>query len=155
MEMTMAGGYGLLGVLDLAASGYSSPRVLADVARARGIPENYLRKIFNSLARAGVLRSVRGAHGGFTLARCPAEITVREIIQTSEGAIAIKRCLRRPPLCDRVEQCPLYPMWAEVQDAMLRVLSRWTLEDLLKLDRRLDKGESRALPCPGSETRSA
>jgi Rrf2 family protein len=148
MEMTMAGGYGLLGVMDLATSQGRGPRVLSDVAQSRDIPESYLRKIFNSMARAGLLRSVRGARGGFTLARDPADITVREVIETAEGGIALKRCLRDPPQCEKIEECPLFAMWAEAQEQLVQVFDRWTVADLLELERKLGGNGRQVSSCP-------
>ncbi len=136
MQFTKATGYGILGMLHLASitnsNGKSNEAYVAEIARAREIPHSFLAKIFQNLSRAGLVRSHRGARGGFSLARPSQEITVREIIEAIEGPVVIFHCLSSEGHCPKQDNCNLYPMWKEAQDQMLKTLSSYTLKDLVK-----------------------
>ena len=69
------------------------PVMIDAVSKEEGIPKSFLAKIFQDLAKAGLLRSQRGAGGGFTLAKSPDNISVLEIIEAIDGKIALQRCL--------------------------------------------------------------
>jgi len=79
--------YGLKAVLALAGGHGQGVMQLKDIAAAQAIPRQYLEQIFNQLGKANIIRSVRGKHGGYTLARPPGEITAAEIIGLLEGGI--------------------------------------------------------------------
>ena len=78
MQFTKAEEYGMHGVLHLANKGQGKVTPLSEISEAREIPEKFLAKIFQSLSRSGILRSHRGVRGGFTLAKSPRDITVKD-----------------------------------------------------------------------------
>jgi Rrf2 family protein len=98
--------------------------------------------LFVQLAAAGLVHSTRGAKGGFTLAKPPAQIRVSEIIQTLEGSIAPVECVDDPKICSRADICVTRDIWAEMKKAMGDVLESTTLADLV--ERQREKGESAA-----------
>lgn len=94
-----------------------------------GESPSYLTKVVGHLVRAGILRSERGAKGGVQLTRAPAQVTLLQIVEACQGAVMGDYCrstpMRRPP-------CTFHRAAAELHDAILQVLGRWTLADLLE-----------------------
>jgi Rrf2 family protein len=130
MRLTRGTDYGLLGIIYLAQQPMNYVALVSEVSLARAIPESYLAKIFQELAKSGLLRSFRGARGGFALARDPNTITLRQIIEALEGPIAINRCLDPREGCEHIETCRLYRTLAQAQQEMLQILDHTTLYDV-------------------------
>ena len=130
MQITRSEEYGLRGLVFLAKQPPEKVTLVSEVSREQNIPETFLAKIFQRLSKAGLLRSVRGANGGFTLRKPAHEITMREIIEALEGPIALNRCLLRKGECEEEKICPLHTVWEEVQQRFLEILDRTTMEDL-------------------------
>ena len=105
--------------------------LIDDISREEEIPKSFLAKIFQSLVKAGVVRSYRGAGGGFALTRKPSEITVLEIIEAIEGKIALQRCQLDVPDCEHMEGCALCGLFERAQDRVRDVFSGTTLADLV------------------------
>jgi len=131
VRLTRGADYGTRGMIHLAKMPVTAVTLVSSIASAEGLPESYLAKIFQDLAKGGVLRSHRGAKGGFSLARPANEITLREIIEAIDGPIALNRCLASAEGCDRRDCCGLYPVLAKAQAELMGVLGVTTLQDLL------------------------
>jgi Rrf2 family iron-sulfur cluster assembly transcriptional regulator len=132
MQITRSEEYGLRGMVFLAKQPLEKVTLVSEVSKVQNLPETFLAKIFQRLSKAGLLRSIRGSNGGFTLGRPPHEITMREVIEALEGPIALNRCLIREGECDEEAVCTLYPVWKEAQQRLLEILDRTTMEDLAK-----------------------
>ena len=132
MQITRTGEYGLRGLLFLAKQHPEKVTLISEISKDQNIPEAFLAKIFQRLSKVGLLRSIRGANGGFSLGKPAHEITMREIIEALEGPIALNRCLLREGECEEERICPLYPVWEELQQRILEILERTTIEDLAK-----------------------
>lgn len=132
MQITRSGEYGLRGLVFLAKRPPESVALVSEVSRDQKIPETFLAKIFQRLTRAGLLRSARGAKGGFALGKPANEITVKEIVEAIEGPIAVSRCLLRQGQCEEEKVCPLRQVWEEAQQRFVEVLDRTTVDDLAK-----------------------
>lgn len=132
-RVTKLGEYGIRGILHLAESNGNSdkPSLLKDIAKAEDIPEKFLAKIFQNLARSGIVTSKRGSRGGFVLAKPKEEVTLLEVLEILEGPIFLNVCLIRKGYCPRDETCSVHPVWCEAQEALKGVLGKYTLEDLL------------------------
>lgn len=102
----------------------------ADIARRQEIPYQFLRKVARTLVRKGLLTSERGARGGLRLARPAESITLLEIV-SAFGPPSLNRCMVDPPRCERREICGVFPVWAEAQREVERVLARHTLSDVV------------------------
>ena len=109
--------------------------MLSAIAKAQDVPPRFLAKIFQALAKGGVVKSHRGAKGGFSLARPAAEITVKDVIEAVEGPIYLNVCLAAPGECEREALCAVHPMWSEAQGKMMEVLGRTNFADLAKTER--------------------
>jgi Rrf2 family protein len=115
----------------------------AEVARRQQIPYEFLRRyVAQTLVRQGLLVSVRGVGGGLTLARPAEKITVLDIVRAFDP-LALNRCTADPPRCDCRELCPVYPVWAEAQYEVERVLGGTRLSSLIGRQVRLDRRASR------------
>ncbi len=130
MRLTRGADYGTRGIVRLAKMAPSSVALVSDIAAAEGLPESYLAKIFQDLTKGGIVRSHRGAKGGFSLARSAEQITLRQIIEAIEGPIAFNRCLASSEGCECSGTCPIYPVLAKAQKELLATLDGTTLHDL-------------------------
>jgi len=132
MQITRSGEYGLRGLLFLAKQPPERVTLVSEISKDQNIPETFLAKIFQRLSKAGLLRSIRGAKGGFSLGKPAKEISMREIIEALEGPIALNRCLVKEGECAEEKVCPLHQVWEEIQQRFLEILDRTTIEDLSK-----------------------
>ena len=132
MQITRSGEYGLRGLLFLAKQPAERVSLVSEISKDQNIPETFLAKIFQRLSKAGLLRSIRGAKGGFSLGKPANEITMREIIEALEGPIALNRCLLKEGECAEEKSCPMHLVWEEVQRRFVEILDRTTMEDLAK-----------------------
>lgn len=130
MHITTKTRYGTRALLELALRHDQGPLSLAEIARRQEFSEKYAESLMGRLRAAGVVNSLRGAQGGYRLARDPDRITVREIYEVMEGAAPPVACIGDPSLCDRVDQCVTQEVWAAMQQAALQVLENITLADL-------------------------
>jgi Rrf2 family protein len=119
-------------MLDLAQHYDDGLVLVKDVARRQEVSERYLEHLFLSLKTAGLVKSVRGAHGGFTLARAPDKIKLMDIISVSEGPLALVDCVVDASVCSRSSLCATRDLWHELQSAMGEVLGNLTLQDLIE-----------------------
>ena len=96
--------------------------------------ERYLEQLMVPLKRAGLVKSVRGAQGGYILARNPQDITAGDIIRVLEGPIAPVECVSEsnPEACSRADFCVTRSLWTKVRDSIAEVLDSYTLADLAR-----------------------
>lgn len=135
MKISTKGRYALRLMMDLARCGDEGPVSLRDVSRRQGISDKYLEQIVTPLARTGLVRSVRGAGGGYLLTRKPEEYTVGEILRPLEGDLAPVECATDPAFCQRREECATVYLWQEIHRAVAGVVDNMTLADLMEHSR--------------------
>lgn len=122
--------YGMRALVEVGVGG-DRPTSLKTVADRQELSQQYLEQIFAVLRRAGVVESVRGARGGYRLARDPDRITALEVVELLEGSVAPVACIDEDDACGRVGACSTEPLWREVDSAVRRVLEGTTLADLM------------------------
>ncbi len=130
MRLTRGADYGSRGILYLARQPRDRVVLISEIASAQGVPESYLAKIFQDLAKAGLVRSHRGARGGFTLARSAEEITLRQVIEAIEGPLSLNRCLDPREGCDNCTVCPVHVALSAAQSMLISALESVTLRSL-------------------------
>lgn len=130
LQLTRGGEYAIRAMTYLARRPVGEISALRDVGAEQDIPESFLAKIFQSLVHAGLVASQRGAHGGFSLARPPGEITVREVVEAIDGPIALNGCVLWPEDCRRSGACRMHEVWILAQERMMDVLGEVTLAQL-------------------------
>ena len=131
--------YGVRVMVELARRGGDEPVALAEIAEHEGLPLAYLEHLVARLRRAGLIESRRGAHGGYLLAREPAEITMAEVVEVLEGRIAPVECITSSPdgtiRCTRESDpehvCTTKLLWTKVRGSIVRTLEQTTLAELI------------------------
>jgi Rrf2 family protein len=131
MQISTRGRYGLRAMFELAEEYGRAPVLMSTVAERQGLSRKYLHALLTALKNAGLVRSVRGAGGGFTLSRPPAEIRLSEVLRVLEGPLAFVECVVDERACDRANRCPARQVWRRLADALDGVLENVTLEDLV------------------------
>ena len=138
MNISMKSRYAVRALTELARREQVEPGRpvrLGDLADSRDMPLQFLEQVFAALRRAGVVRSRRGAAGGYSLARPPAEITVLEVVAALDGVPSPAECTQG--LCDRADTCGASSVWIEAQQALEKVLGSTTIGDLLQREEAL------------------
>lgn len=107
------------------------PVLLKEIAARQNISEKYLSKIILQLKSAGIVKSERGAKGGYFLAKPPSQITIKEIIDILEGDTFLIDCVKEKNICEFEKRCPTYGLWCELVDVMNNFLKSKTLYDLV------------------------
>lgn len=136
MEVSQKTRYALRAMFELAKQYGQGPVRISDIAQRQAIPPRFLEGILNQLRQAGLLRSVRGARGGYELADDPGSVSVGDMIRVIEGPIAPTACVNdeNPEDCPLFGDCVFLPMWKRAADALSKVYDGTTFEDLVKLE---------------------
>ncbi|MBR0056233.1 MAG: Rrf2 family transcriptional regulator [Kiritimatiellae bacterium] len=137
MKITAKSRYALRVLLDLAVNGDGGSRTIREVAESQTISEKFIGRIVVPLRRAGLLDTERGAGGGLRLARFPDKITLLDIVQATDGPLALLRCLARPGTCSRQGKCAAETAWRGVNDALVEALNGVRLSDVVATHTRL------------------
>jgi len=132
MKISTKGRYALRLMLDIALADTRGPVSLREVAQRQEISDKYLEQIVTQLSRAGLVRSVRGAGGGYLLTRGAEEYTVGEILRALEGSLAPVGCAEDASCCERSGQCVVQEVWAQIGAAVSEVVDHITLADLVR-----------------------
>jgi Rrf2 family protein len=127
MKLSTRGRYGVRMMMDLALRHGEGPILLKDIAQRQEISEKYLWQLINPLKRAGLVNSLRGAHGGYILGKAPEAISLKEILQVLEGPLCLVDCVDNPSLCDRASSCISRDIWGEASKKMVQALEEATL----------------------------
>lgn len=132
MKISTKGRYALRLMMDLAENNTGSPISLKDVAKRQDISDKYLEQIISILNKAGYVRSVRGAQGGYMLKMEPQNYTVGMILRQTEGSLAPVACIEDDEIvCDRQQQCVTSIVYKKINDAIAGVVDNITLQDLV------------------------
>ena len=137
MRITTWAEYGVICALHLAKRSDDGPITGRDIASGEKLPVDYVEQILLRLRRAGIVRSTRGARGGYTLARGAAAITVREIITAAELLTFDLHCESHPiddERCSASHECSIRPVWLMLQRRIDEVLDSVHLSDLLEAE---------------------
>ncbi|WP_298439713.1 Rrf2 family transcriptional regulator [Geobacter sp.] len=130
MELTRKGEYAIRGIIYLAQLPPGKVALISEIAEAAEVPQTFLAKILQSFAKIGLVKSFRGAGGGFTLGRSAEQITLREVVEAVEGPILPNRCLLGAGTCERDGTCGVHPVWREVQGKVVEVLDGVSIKEL-------------------------
>ena len=131
MKISTKGRYALRLMIDLSMNSNGKPVSLKDVAQRQEISDKYLEQIISILHKAGYVRSVRGAQGGYLLRKEPEEYTVGMILRLTEGSLAPVDCVEDGTDCGRADQCVTVLLWKKLNDAINGVVDNITLADLV------------------------
>lgn len=132
MRLTRAGEYAVRCVLYLASQGAGVLCARKEIARKMDIPDQFLGKIAQQLARAGVIEIVQGARGGFRLVVAPEELTLLEVVEAVIGEIFLNDCVMRPESCNRSHACAVHCIWAKAKDQLRQTLQEASFARILE-----------------------
>ena len=132
MKLSTRGRYGVLLMLDLALHTGEGPVLLREISRRQEISEKYLWQLISPLKAAGLVNSIRGAHGGYILAKKPSAINLKHILTLLEGPLSLVDCVNNPASCDRIAGCIARDVWVEASEGVLATLEAMTLGKMVK-----------------------
>ena len=152
MKLTTKSRYGVRAIFDIAYHSGGLPAQIKDISERQRISPRYLEQIFQKLKKAGILGSKRGPRGGYFLLKAPSEITLYEIITSTEGPIELVFCAGDPgddeacsvEVCEMKDRCVASPMWKEIGEKIADIFRSTTIQDLcrraeeLGIERQLD-----------------
>ncbi|MFD1389341.1 cysteine metabolism transcriptional regulator CymR [Oceanobacillus oncorhynchi subsp. oncorhynchi] len=136
MKISTKGRYGLTIMIDLAKNEENGPISLKVIAKDNDLSEHYLEQLASPLRNAGLIKSIRGAYGGYQLAKKPEEIKAGDVIRVLEGPLTIVEGMEN-------EKPAQASLWLQIRDAVKDVLEKTTLEDLANYDES-DEGPAEA-----------
>jgi len=139
MKLSTRGRYGVRAMLELAMSAGKGPVPLRDLASRQEISAKYLEQLLIPLKSAGLVKSVRGARGGYLLAREPELISLYDVVRSLEGPLAPVECVEDPDYCDRVGGCTVHLVWGEMGKMLVDFLSGMSLADLVERQKEKDR----------------
>jgi len=123
--------YGLRALLYLAER-YDGERTIpvGEIARGQKVSEKYLEQLFLRLRRSKLIKSVRGAQGGYILCKPPEDVTIAEVVDSLEGDITFADCLASGG-CANKGECPTHELWSRLKGSIDDILEDTTLADLI------------------------
>jgi Rrf2 family protein len=149
MKLSTRTRYGVRLMTALASEFGQRPLFLRDIAASEQISEKYLSLIVIPLRASGLVKSIRGAHGGYALVKDPHDITIYDIVEALEGEICLVRCIKQPAVCNRTAICPTRDTWSILGDKIRESLNSITLNELIKLKK--EKIEKNAKSVAGNK----
>ncbi|WP_303863778.1 Rrf2 family transcriptional regulator [Alkalibaculum bacchi] len=130
MKISTKGRYGLRAIIDLALNSNGEHVSLVNIAERQDISKNYLEQVFSTLRKAGIVKSVKGAQGGYELAKDPSEITAGEILRALEGSLSVVNSSNEKE-SNAIEKCINKNVWNKIDESVNKVIDNTTLEDLI------------------------
>jgi Rrf2 family transcriptional regulator, cysteine metabolism repressor len=145
MKLSTKGRYGVKAMVDLAIHYGEAPVSIKSISERQNISEYYLEQLFSPLRKAELIKSVRGAQGGYVLNKPPGEIRVSDIMVVLEGPIEISDCVEGVA-CNNVDCCATRLLWGKIKRSIDSVMESTTLEDIVNDFKKMSitiKGEKR------------
>jgi Rrf2 family protein len=141
MKLSTRTRYGMRAIIELAENNRKGPLQLRVIAQRQDISAKYLEQLMVVLKSAGLVRSIRGAKGGYVLAKTPKQIKLSDVFNCLEGTVTTVQCVENEDYCRRSPDCAARKVWIQVQEAIDGVLNSITLHDVVdkaRGDRALD-----------------
>lgn len=130
MKLSTKGRYGVKAMVDLALNYGGTPVSIKTISKRQNISEYYLEQLFSPLRKANLIKSIRGAQGGYVLNREPKDIKISDIIYVLEGPIEVSDCVEGTS-CDNLQYCATRILWKKIQDSIDSVIKSITLQDIV------------------------
>lgn len=136
IKLSTKGRYGTRLMMNLARHYEEGPQkatILKSVADAEGISIRYLEQIIIPLKINKLVKSIRGAGGGYTLARKPSEIKICDILHSLEGTCSLVECVEDPTSCDKIDVCGTHEIWKAASVMMKNYFDGISLSDVVEM----------------------
>ena len=132
MKISTKGRYGLRAMVDLAINSSGEHVALNCIAERQNVSDNYLEQVFSTLRKAGLVKSIKGAQGGYVLSRNPSSISVGEILRILEGDLSVvdESEIENLPF-QSIEYCLKASVWDKINERINTVIDSLTLEDMI------------------------
>lgn len=131
MKLSTKGRYGVKAMVDLAINYGKTPVSIKSISERQSISEYYLEQLFSALRKANLIKSIRGAQGGYVLNKDPREISVDQILDILEGPIEISECIEEDGICSNSSCCATRLLWAKLKESIDNVTKSITLQDMV------------------------
>ena len=131
MKLSTKGRYGLKAMFQLSLNENNGPLPLRNIASKQNISEQYLEQLFSSLKKSGLVKSVRGAQGGYLLSKEAKDITVGDILIALEGPVSLSDCLLDDYVCENSSKCITKVVWERIKKGIEEVTNSITLQDMI------------------------
>jgi Rrf2 family protein len=141
MKINTRARYAIRLLADIARHSRGAPVPLKNVAERQDLSKMYLSQLAIPLRNASLLRSVWGNRGGYVLGRPPCEINMLDVIEAVDGPMSVIDCVLDPEYCNRADYCECVSIWRDINEGIVKTLSKYTLEDLIQ-------GRSGTIPEP-------
>jgi Rrf2 family protein len=141
MKFSAKSEYAIRAVLDIAIRSAEGPVQVKEIAGRQFIPERFLEQVLSGLKRAGLVKSLRGAQGGYLLGRSADQMTLADLIQAVEGPITLMECTSEEvsSRCRQSTSCVVKDVWSDVQSALVDALNSVTVEDMCRRRKEKEK----------------
>ena len=137
VKLSTKGRYGVKAMFCLATEYGDEPVSIKSISEKQNITVAYLEQLFAPLRKAGLIISIRGAQGGYKLAREPKDITVAQIMDVLEGPIEVSECLEDESKCSNLDCCATRSLWAKIKNSIDNVTQNVTLQDMIDESKKL------------------
>ena len=140
MKLSTKGRYGLRAIIDLARSSANEPVSISSIAMRQGISERYLEQIVALLKKAGLVKSIRGASGGYVLAKDMGEISVGDVLRALEGSLEPVKCAAyySEEGCTASGGCVTKYVWQKINESINRTVDEMMLKELVEESRKVN-----------------
>ena len=140
MKLSTKGRYGLRALIDLAQYSKDAPVSIMSISARQDISERYLEQLMSMLKKAGLVKSVRGAAGGYILAKDVKDISVGDVLRALEGSLEPVDCAGPEPdgECRSADTCVTKYVWKRINDSINRTVDEIRLDQLVEESRRLN-----------------
>lgn len=137
MKLSTKGRYGLRAMIDLARYSEEEPVSISSIAARQDISERYLEQLVGLLKKAGLLRSIRGATGGYILAKSAAEISVGDVLRALEGSLEPVKCAAfySEEGCTAADGCVTKYVWQRINESINSTVNHMMLDELVRESR--------------------
>lgn len=144
MKLSTKGRYGLRAVLDLALHSQDEVVPLSEIALRQNISISYLEQLISKLRKAGIVKSIRGAQGGYLLAKDPNKLSIGEILRALEGNLNPVDCANADgsgEVCNAADQCVTKLVWMRISDSINSAVDSIMLSELIEESHKIGLGD--------------
>lgn len=144
MKITTKGRYGLRALIDLAGFSEIEPVSISSIAARQGISERYLEQLMTLLKKAGLIKSIRGAGGGYVLAKDMGEVSVGDVLRALEGSLESVECagFNQEDSCEAAGGCVTKYVWQRINESINRTVDEISLRQLVEESRNVNSNSS-------------
>lgn len=132
MKLSTRSRYAARAIIEIAKQKGDKPITRKVICESQQISSSYLENILIILKNQGIIKTIRGPKGGYSLAKDPADITMYDIVSVFEGSISAVHCVDDPTNCSRYKNCPTKKVWEELMLSQKNVLQSFTIDNLMK-----------------------